>query len=493
MHHKSLIDFIVFCVTVSSFAACSRRSSQENDAVDEPVDGESSPREQEKRFALTEDSPYLFYLDDGRHDSTLYSLQRYDSEPGPGDIATVMRMALRLGEPGSYRMSSYDEGKTIVLVNEKGGESLAGFTITSEFSGYETWTGGHPVKSLDADQVARLQGLRIESWGPAADAMLALIDPSKTCVTLANDESKARTLPAIPTNLECLVVDDSLDTAPLLKRMPWLAKLGELQFLSFRSPNPLDLHWVRGHEKLRYLRAPKIAHARHLASLSGLISLVVTQPTKDIGFLAGMAKLQKLSLVEHPAFPAPVRDLRPISKAPSLEVVVANGAPVDTLPLEALPQLRELRVLATKLDDDQVAKFRKLNPQCIVLHREEDALERASKGIDRVVARGGGTCRPGGGRRLFGEIRGQEAVQEFMSKIEFDENAHKARCACCGHPAFDLYREGELVETLGLHHGKRIRWPEGWSYDATLTEGSARFLLQWLKNRGFEYPPDVDD
>jgi tetratricopeptide (TPR) repeat protein len=58
-----------------------------------------------------------------------------------------------------------------------------------------------------------------------------------------------------------------------------------------------------------------------------------------------------------------------------------------------------------------------------------------------------------------------------------------SHCACLGGPTLELYRDQELVATIGLQHGRAIRWKR-WKHDAQLGDGQA--LNVWLTDHGIE-------
>jgi hypothetical protein len=69
-------------------------------------------------------------------------------------------------------------------------------------------------------------------------------------------------------------------------------------------------------------------------------------------------------------------------------------------------------------------------------------------------------------------------------KIIEDENTY-GHCMCLGDYAIEFYNEQQLMATIGLHHGRSIRW-DAWQYDAVLQDGLR--LLHWLADRGVDAP-----
>ncbi len=56
-------------------------------------------------------------------------------------------------------------------------------------------------------------------------------------------------------------------------------------------------------------------------------------------------------------------------------------------------------------------------------------------------------------------------------------------CACLGGPTMELYAGLEHVATIGLQHGRAIRWKQ-WYHDAQLQSGDQ--LTKWLHNQGVD-------
>jgi len=58
-------------------------------------------------------------------------------------------------------------------------------------------------------------------------------------------------------------------------------------------------------------------------------------------------------------------------------------------------------------------------------------------------------------------------------------------CMCVGNPTLECFADQHLVATIGLHHGRSIRW-DAWKHDALLQDGKA--LLNWLADRNISDP-----
>ncbi|HSF81475.1 MAG TPA: hypothetical protein VLA49_09590 [Anaerolineales bacterium] len=75
------------------------------------------------------------------------------------------------------------------------------------------------------------------------------------------------------------------------------------------------------------------------------------------------------------------------------------------------------------------------------------------------------------------------ALRECLTIVE-DERTF-GHCMCLGDQALELYAGEQLAATIGLHHGRSIRW-EAWKYDALLKDGLR--LLAWMAEQGLTSP-----
>lgn len=116
-------------------------------------------------------------------------------------------------------------------------------------------------------------------------------------------------------------------------------------------------------------------------------------------------------------------------------------------------------------------------------------LRDALQDVEGIRVRGGGTCHRWEPEPTLCETRDAAAIEALVSSIEVDEARSGFHCMCCGDPTFEFLRKGEVVVSLGFHHGESLRWPEGrWEGGSSLTEGSVRRLLDWLEARGIDGP-----
>jgi tetratricopeptide (TPR) repeat protein len=91
-----------------------------------------------------------------------------------------------------------------------------------------------------------------------------------------------------------------------------------------------------------------------------------------------------------------------------------------------------------------------------------------------------------GGRAMGGDVLldtdDPGALRELADCLRVVEDTRTfGHCACLGGPTLELYAGPELLATLGLQHGKAIRWAR-WYHDARLRDGGR--LRRWLTGRG---------
>jgi hypothetical protein len=74
------------------------------------------------------------------------------------------------------------------------------------------------------------------------------------------------------------------------------------------------------------------------------------------------------------------------------------------------------------------------------------------------------------------------AVRSFQACLKVvEEPSSFGHCMCLGCPTIELYSSEGLIGTLGVHHGRAIRWAR-WKHDAALQNGEG--LVSWLAARG---------
>ncbi len=85
---------------------------------------------------------------------------------------------------------------------------------------------------------------------------------------------------------------------------------------------------------------------------------------------------------------------------------------------------------------------------------------------------------------VLADLSDTTAIQDLASCLRIVEDPQTfGHCHCLGGPTLELYAGLELVATIGLQHGKAIRWKQ-WVHDAQLQD-SVR-LTRWLQDHGVD-------
>jgi len=110
-------------------------------------------------------------------------------------------------------------------------------------------------------------------------------------------------------------------------------------------------------------------------------------------------------------------------------------------------------------------------------------LDELLTGITRVRAVAAGML---DGRSQEGpillDVTAPEALAAFRRCWRIDEDPSTfSHCMCLGGPTLELFHGPELAATIGMQHGRAIRWKK-WKHDAVLRNGKA--LNDWLVANG---------
>ncbi len=379
---------------------------------------------------------------------------------GPGDRVLLDDYCLALGPPGRYD-----------YVSKNGALYLRGQLVAAR-------TEQNPRIT------PQLQCLYTEFWNPQLASRLKGADLGKLCLVVSGSMELQGKLPNLPEGLRYLMLTQVV--SPSLTDYSSLKRLKNLRFLAFERFE-LDAGLIAQNKELRYLQGSDLIHPERLAALTQLrvLNLSANSELQNIAFAGKLRQLEELNL----SF-TPVNDLGPLAGLGRLRLVKANSSGVAALPAGNLPALRELSLMGAPLEDATLSAFEQANPECLVRHHWKPELTRATRGVDRVRVRSGGTChREVASEVTLAEVTDPAQVDELMAMIDIDEAQSKGVCMCCGGPSIELYREGKEVLTLGMQHGAALRW-EGWPADARLTADSGSRLNDWLAARGVSGPRD---
>lgn len=107
-------------------------------------------------------------------------------------------------------------------------------------------------------------------------------------------------------------------------------------------------------------------------------------------------------------------------------------------------------------------------------------LRKIFVGIDRILIKAGGVYKEEAISDIVVlEITLPDQVSQFAALMEINEALTGFYCLCLGSYAIELFANGQLQATIGLHHGRSIRYDK-WKGDAALmqNEGLLSFLAQ---------------
>lgn len=105
--------------------------------------------------------------------------------------------------------------------------------------------------------------------------------------------------------------------------------------------------------------------------------------------------------------------------------------------------------------------------------------------VTRVRAIAGGMFR---GKAMGSEVvldtSDSKELAAFRATLQIVEDPRTfSHCSCLGGPTLELLAGEELIATIGLQHGRAIRWKQ-WKHDAQLRAGQA--LNDWLTRHGID-------
>lgn len=106
--------------------------------------------------------------------------------------------------------------------------------------------------------------------------------------------------------------------------------------------------------------------------------------------------------------------------------------------------------------------------------------------VDKVLIKKGGVYNNKAiGQEIGLAFENPKDISEFVERLDVEEPHEVRYCMCAGSYAIELYSGEKLKATIGLHHGKAIRYI-GWKGDAELNDGKG--LVEWLAEKGYKEP-----
>ena len=409
-------------------------------------------------------------------------------EPAEGDVAWVRGFRIVLGKPGIHEFRQEGEGLLVGKLPGDPEERPIAVRVDTSYEGDEPQL-VDPLATMPAEQKRLLRGVMLEELPKDVSASLDGIDWSHAVLVVSQEfaESDGETLRALPDGVRYFELN--LSRTPSIENVAALTAAKDLVWLELDSGFELDLRSLAGLRELRSLglRWASVKGTDSLASLAQLreLDLYNVDAIDDLGFASSLTELRKVGIAK-----TPVTDLQPLAGLSKLREIDADFTQIETLPdAPEWGALRRLSMLSTPVEAEDVEVLKSIAPDAQILVSWHEALMRHIDGSDRLRVRSGGTCHrdPSTEETLF-EITGEDEIRELFEKLEIDDSDSGFHCMCCGEPSLELYRGDVLVATLGFHHGRSLRWSEGWPGDALLTEEAGDTICKFLAEHGVSEP-----
>ncbi|MCW1887769.1 hypothetical protein OKA04_23730 [Luteolibacter flavescens] len=430
----------------------------------------------------------------------LFQGKEYERKPQPvfgvpgaptaGDVLWVWNFPVVLAGPGRYEFRLGNKEGTVLLGRLPGeeAEKPVGVRVVEDYEDDKTIL-LDPLSGMKPEEKAGLRAVVLEEMPEKPDAALQGIDWSQAALvvseTFSNDEEQ--TLRDLPAGLKYLAFD--IDSSPSLKDVSRLSKATELLWLRLHHFMAVNADVMAGMSKLRLFDAgwADLENVPALGALKEMRELHLggVDGVEELGFVSTMPELRRLS-VERTA----ITSLQSLEGLKKLEEVHASETRVKTLPPPAgVPSLRRLTLLSASVPEARVDEFRKALPDCQVDSSWHAALASALKDVDRLRVRTGGTCHRNIEKEetLF-EVVDAAEIQRLVGSWKVEDQESGFHCMCCGEPSLEFYKGGKLITTLGFHHGRSLRWPEGWPGDALLTIVASDSICDFLERNGYDEP-----
>lgn len=349
----------------------------------------------------------------------------------------------------------------------------------------------NPFADLAPSDMKAIRGIYLnDKVTRQAAELLSHLNHDKAFITIThNTAQKGGRFPELPSKTNFLSIQESSSDG--IKDYGRLTSFDSLRYFSidsFGAPD-IDARLIKQNTRLAYLdlNMQTIKNTSVLGELRELrhLDLSNCKELQNIAFIGKLDKLEELKISR-----TAISDLSPMQDLKHIAIVDAHSSAVSRLPGKHVPNLRKLNVMATRLSKEAVETFEKANPQCKISFGWNAMLQAALKSADRLRVRSGGTChrRTEEEKTLF-EIIKTEDVKEVISNIRIDPLKSNFHCMCCGNPSLEFYKGGDLLVTLGFHHGKSLRWMDGpWPMDGMLTSDSSVFLCELLDKHGIQGP-----
>ncbi len=419
--------------------------------------------------------------------------------PGPSDLLWVNGWRIPVDEPGDYAFTSGEQ--TLRLSIGDAPAALVAATISTTWKD-DASTLLNPLAGLGRPELAGLRSLRLAATVQDGHAIWTpeLLDPEaldwSRLVLDLRVECGERVVPlpeAVTRRIRHLAVDCGSSGGGFSFDLANLATGGTLVYADLEAGGaaPLRGAWLANHRQLRHLaiRGGSLTDPAALASLGSLRHLQLgwlDQPL-DLAFASGLHALESVELAR-----CDVASLAPFIGLPRLTTLHASSTTAAVLPARACPALRNLDVVGTRLAPADIAAFAASNPHVRIRHRWIDCLREMAARTEQLTLRTGGTChRRQDQEKILHQTTDREAITLLAAMIDIDEENSGQHCMCCGECVLEFRASGELIASLGMHHGVSLRWSgadDPWPGDARMTAAASDALCAWLATHGADGP-----
>jgi hypothetical protein len=106
------------------------------------------------------------------------------------------------------------------------------------------------------------------------------------------------------------------------------------------------------------------------------------------------------------------------------------------------------------------------------------------RNCDAVIVRSGNPDDGQPDRRILFKSRDRGLITNLVASLQTIDHQSGAHCGCVGNPTIEFFHGWNKLATVGMHHGKLLRWDKGWAGDGMLTKESSTNLLLLLKQHG---------
>lgn len=437
------------------------------------------------------DGDYKFILNGKKIDPYIISLNGEPEKPKPGDLVSINRCLITLGEPGEYKFkgSLYNGGK-LFLVKKDGFKQVIAVKIRWDYNKKGKII-HNPLDKLSKKEIEGLRAICFDAWPQGVEEQLKFINPKRVCITLKGEvaQGKSMKFPPLPENIAYLSIDENSNQG--IKDYAPLSNFKSLVFLSVNvfTNDHFDILMVSNNNGLRSLNlnGQNLINSDKLPKFKQLrwLNIGDCDGIKDLQFAADMKFLKYLIM-----YATKIPDLSPLASLKFLTYINANSSAIKKLPTRGFPSLKALKIMSSKLSKKDVEAFAKAHPDCKISFGWNTALQNSLVGVTKIRLRSGGTCHRDRDReKIFFEEKNIDKIKKIIANIKVDEENVGFHCMCCGNPTFEFYKGEKLVAMLGFHHGKSVRWAGGdWPNDAGLTEDSLEFICKWLSDNGIKGP-----